>query len=285
MAMLNVRALIRKRGIQPKKSLGQNFLVSERGLKAILEAIEPGSEDVVIEIGAGLGNLTVPLAEKAGRVIAVEIDQALVEVLREACKGYSNVYIVQGDILALPPEALLEETEGEAGPFKVAGNLPYYITSAILRHFLEAPLKPSLMVVTVQREVAQKITALPGQMSLLSVSVQLYAQPRIICHLPPEAFYPPPEVDSTVLRLDIRPTPLIEVDDEKGFFQVVRAGFSERRKMLRNSLKRGLGLPGDVIERSLREAGIDPRRRAQSLSLEEWGELFRCLKPFLEKGR
>jgi len=272
------RKVLRDRGIKPRKGLGQNFLISQRGLRAILEAAELGNDDVVVEVGAGCGNLTIPLAEKAGKVIAVELDPRLVEVLEELCEGYPNVSVVRGDVLDFAPGQLLELAGRPQGPYKVIGNLPYYITSAILRHFLENTPRPSLMVVTVQREVAQRMVAVPGEMSLLSVSVQFYSRPRIVHRLPPGAFYPPPEVESAVVRLEVLPEPPLPPEEEKDFFRLVRAGFGERRKTLRNSLSRGLGLPAEEVEAMLRAASIDPQRRAETLSLEEWLRLFESAK-------
>jgi len=253
-------------------------MVSLRGLKVILEALEPKPDDVVIEIGAGTGFLTLPLASKVAKVIAVEIDRRLAEVLRELCAGLSNVVIVEGDILKTTPAALLEQGECAGRPYKLVGNLPYYITSAILRHFLENKPKPSLAVVTVQKEVAQRILALPGEMSLLSVSVRLYARPELVSYIPAGAFFPPPEVDSAVVKLEILPEPLIPEEEEPGFFSLVRAGFGGKRKTLRNALRRGLGLPSEEVEELLREAGISPERRAETLSIEEWLKLWEKLK-------
>jgi len=272
------RKILKEKGIRPRKSLGQHFMVSLRGLKVILEALEPKPDDVVIEIGAGTGFLTLPLASKVAKVIAVEIDRRLVEVLRELCAGLSNVVIVEGDILKTTPAALLEQGECAGRPYKLVGNLPYYITSAILRHFLENKPKPSLAVVTVQKEVAQRILALPGEMSLLSVSVRLYARPELASYIPAGAFFPPPEVDSAVVKLEILPEPLIPEEEEPGFFSLVRAGFGGKRKTLRNALRRGLGLPSEEVEELLREAGISPERRAETLSIEEWLRLWEKLK-------
>ena len=284
MHLLDVKRILREKGIRPRKSLGQNFLVSRRGMEAILEAADLSEDDVVVEVGAGCGNLTMLLAERAGCVVAVEIDPRLVEVLGEVCEPYPNVVIVRGNILDFSPAELLAKA-GEAAearkPYKVVGNLPYYITSAILRHFLEGKPRPGLMVVTVQREVAQRIAARPGQMSLLSVSVQFYARPRIVLKLPARAFYPPPEVDSAVVKLEVLETPPLSEEEAAVFFRIVQAGFAERRKTLRNSLGRGLGLPTGELERALRDAGVEPGRRAETLSVEEWLRLYRHLRDFL----
>lgn len=239
-----------------------------------MEALAPCPQDVIVEVGAGTGFLTIPLAQKVAKVIAIEIDRRLVEVLREVCAVLPNVIIVEGDVLEFSPGALLEQGGCAEVPYKLTGNLPYYIASAILRHFLENTPRPSVIVVTVQKEVAQKILAHPGEMGLLSVSVRLYSRPELITYLPPSAFFPPPEVDSAVVKLEVLPEPLVPAGEEEVFFRIVRAGFGGKRKTLRNALKRGLGFPAEVVERLLTEAGINPERRAETLTIEEWIKLW-----------
>ena len=291
--MMDVRRLLKEFDIQPKKSLGQNFLVDRRALERIVEAAELGPEDIVLEIGPGLGTLTRLLAERARRVIAVELDQRLVEVLSQSLADCANVEIVQGDILQLdpvelirsatpplrcPPAPLLPCSSAPLLPFKVVANLPYYITSAILRHLLTARVRPKLMVVTVQLEVARRITAEPGDMSLLAVSVQFYGQPRIVARIKASAFCPSPQVDSAVVRIDLGGPPVVEVEDVDSFFEVVRAGFAQRRKQLRNTLSAELALPTSEVVQVLSRAGVDPRRRAQTLSIEEWARVWKEIK-------
>jgi len=275
--MMNVRRLLREFDIQPKKSLGQNFLVDQRALERIVEAAELGPEDIVLEIGPGLGALTRLLAAEAGRVVAVELDQRLVEVLKQTATAKAdlpNVEIIHGDILELNPADLLEQ-QGDNFQYKVVANLPYYITSAIIRHLLTAEVRPKLMVVTVQLEVARRITAEPGEMSLLAVSVQFYGRPRIVARIKAGAFYPSPQVDSAVIRIDLDDYPVVEVDDVDSFFEVVRAGFAQRRKQLRNALAAGLALPASEVAQVLNRAGVNPKRRAQTLSIEEWAKVWR----------
>jgi 16S rRNA (adenine1518-N6/adenine1519-N6)-dimethyltransferase len=289
--MIDVRKLLHEFDIQPKKSLGQNFLVDRRSLEHIVEAAELGCEDVVLEIGPGLGTLTRLLAEKAGRVIAVELDQRLVEVLSQTLADCPNVEIVHGDMLQLDPAELIRNamrpcscsfaslrTSAPLLPYKVVANLPYYITSAVLRHLLTAQVKPKLMVVTIQLEVARRITAGPGDMSLLAVSVQFYGRPHIVARIKAGAFYPSPQVDSAVVRIDLHPQPIVEVDDVDSFFEVVRAGFAQRRKQLRNALAAELALPPDEVAHALDRAGVNPRRRAQTLSIEEWAKVWKELQ-------
>jgi 16S rRNA (adenine1518-N6/adenine1519-N6)-dimethyltransferase len=280
---MNVRRLLKEFDIRPKKSLGQNFLTDQRSLERIVEAAELGPEDIVLEIGPGLGRLTRLLAERAGRVIAVELDRRLVEVLRQTTTAEAdlpNVEIVQGDILQLDPAELIITPKRPSDlaplpPYKVVANLPYYITSAILRHLLTAEVRPKLMVVTVQLEVARRITAEPGDMSLLAVSVQFYGRPRIVTRIKASAFYPSPQVDSAVIRIDLDDHPVVKVNDADSFFEVVRAGFAQRRKQLHNALAAGLALPDSEVVQALNKAGINPKRRAQTLSVEEWARVWR----------
>ncbi len=270
--MSDVRQILHRYGLEPRRELGQHFLVDQRALARIVAAAELTVADTVLEIGAGVGNLTRLLAGQAGRVVAVEVDRRFLPVLEAELADRPNVRLVSGDILALDPSELMEE-----GPYQVVANLPYAITSAVLRHLLEARVPPQRMVVTVQREVAERIVARSGRMSLLAVSVQFYGRPQLLFRLRPGAFYPPPEVESAVVRIDRHPRPLVEVADVDGFFQVVRAGFSQPRKQLINSLAHGLGIPSGEAADALRQAGIDPRTRAERLGLEDWARLARVL--------
>jgi len=227
---------------------------------------------VVLEVGPGLGTLTRLLAQQAERVIAVELDQRLVEILARTLADFPNVEIVQGDILEMEPGGP-GGLSGLSPGYKVVANLPYYITSAVLRYLLTARVKPQWIVVTIQREVAQRIIASPGQMSLLSVSVQFYGRPRIVARIPARAFYPVPKVHSAVVRIDLYDSPPVAVADADRFFEVVRAGFGQKRKQLRNALAQGLSLPVGTVVEALRCAGVDEKRRAQTLSLEEWARV------------
>jgi 16S rRNA (adenine1518-N6/adenine1519-N6)-dimethyltransferase len=273
----SIPALLRAYGLHPRKGLGQNFLGDAVALGRIAAAADLSPDDAVVEVGAGLGTLTRLLADQAGQVVAVELDDQLVKILREQLAGLANVRIVHGDILTIPDLGFPERG------YKLVGNLPYYITSAVLRRFLEVRPRPRLMVVTVQREVAERIVARPPDMSLLAVSVQFYGQPRIAARIPAGAFYPPPKVDSAVVRIDVGDQPTVALGegiDAAAFFRVVRAGFNQKRKTLRNALSAGLALPPARVEEALARAGIDPRRRAETLGLQEWAEVTRSLHFF-----
>jgi 16S rRNA (adenine1518-N6/adenine1519-N6)-dimethyltransferase len=258
---------------RPRKRLGQHFLTDRRILQRILAAARLSPSDTVVEVGAGRGILTQGLGQAAGRVIAVEIDEALCEQIRLRLAPYPNVAIVCGDILALPPEELLARA-GASPPYVVVANLPYYIASAVLRRFLEAQAPPQRLIVMVQAEVAESMAAEPGRMTLLSVATQFYARTRILFYVPPRAFRPPPKVRSAVVQLDVRPQPAVAVDDREAFFRLVRGGFAAPRKQLRNVLALGLGLEPPTAEALLAAAAIDPQRRAQTLTIDEWARLY-----------
>ena len=274
------RRLLRQFDLQARKSLGQHFLIDRDVLELIVTTAELTPADTVVEIGPGLGVLTGELARETGMVVAVELDGKLASVLKERMSSCQNVAVLNRDILKVEPVSLLEEVSppDTGGPFKykVVANLPYYITSAVLRHFLEAKIRPDIMVVMVQKEVAEAIAARPGGMSLLSVSVQFYGQPKIISYVPARCFYPAPEVDSAILRVDRYTEPPVAVDDEAGFFELVRAGFSAPRKQMANSLALGLNWSKGEVITLLEKAGILPQRRAETLALDEWARLWQA---------
>lgn len=267
-APFNIYALLREYGLSPRKGLGQNFLVDISTLRKLVEAAEVDSNSTVLEIGPGLGSLTRELARTAKQVVAVEIDGHLIPVLKRVLADFSNVNLVQGDILELDPANLLQE-DG----YLVVANIPYYITSAIIRHLLESQRKPARMVLTMQREVAARICAEPGDMSLLALSVQVYGQPHPVLRIPAGAFYPPPNVDSVSLRVDLYPESLVPPQNLPAFFTLIKAGFAQKRKTLRNTLSSGLKLPAQQVAETLIQAGIDPQRRAETLSIPEWEHL------------
>jgi len=267
---LDVPRLLRQNGIHPNKSLGQNFLMEAAALQKVIESAKLTSQDIVLEIGPGLGSLTRLLALHACQVVAVEIDRHLIPTLKMVVCEFANITVVEGDILALDPTSLVSGPE-----YLVVANIPYNITSALVRHLLEAVNPPNRLVLTVQQEVAQRICAGPGDMSLLALSVQVYGHPEITAKIPAGAFYPPPRVDSAILRIERYPSPLIPVDQLNAFFQLIKAGFSQKRKTLRNALSAGLRISPSAAEALLNTSGIDPMRRAETLSLPEWHTLTR----------
>ena len=265
---LNAAAVLKRYGLRADKSLGQNFLQDPFALEAIASAAEIKSTDTVLEIGPGLGSLTRYLAASAEQVIAVELDRKMIRPLQAVIASYPNVRVLQGNILELSPKALIVEKD-----YLVVANIPYYITSAVIRHLLESDLKPRRIVLTVQKEVAERICAKPGDMSLLALSVQIYGKPNIVARIPAQAFFPAPNVDSAVLSVDIYPSPRIKLELLESFFKLIKAGFSQKRKTLRNSLSAGLHIAPIAAEEMLRNVNIDPMRRAETLSIEEWQAL------------
>ncbi len=271
--LAQTKGLLRRHNIRARKGLGQHFLVDAEVLQQVVSAADLSQDDTVVEVGPGLGILTAELARRAGRVIAVELDDRLAAMLKQSLADCPNVTVINQDILKLDPATL---PVGQR--FKVVANLPYYITSPVLRHFLEAAAKPQMMVLMVQQEVAQAITAGPGQRSVLSISVQFYGKPSIVSRVPAQSFYPAPEVDSAILKIAVYPRPTVPVTDEKGFFALVRAGFAAARKQLPNSLAQGTKLPKAEVLPLLEKAGIAPQRRAETLTLEEWSQLYQAFQ-------
>ena len=265
---LNVGYLLKKYGLKPHKGLGQNFLQDPIALENIASAAQIQPTDTVLEIGPGLGSLTRYLAAVAKEVVAVELDQHLLPPLKSVLAPYQNVRVIHGDILELSPADLIPEPG-----YIVAANIPYYITSALIRHLLESDSKPRRVVLTIQKEVARRICETPGDMSLLALSVQVYGEPRVAAHIPAEAFFPSPNVDSSVLVIDMYPSPRIPRELLGTFFKLIKAGFSQKRKTLRNSLSSGLAISPIQAAGLLEGSGIDPQRRAETLSIAEWQRL------------
>ena len=262
---LNAPAVLKRYGLRADKSLGQNFLQDDSVLEKIADAAEILEDDCVLEIGPGLGSLTRYLAVSAKQVTAVELDFDLLAPLRAVLQPYQNVRVVHGDILKLSISKLIDQPN-----YIVAANIPYNITSAIIRHLLEGDIKPRRVVLTIQKEVAERICAAPGDLSLLALSVQVYGRPSIAAKIPAAAFHPAPKVDSAILRIDIYDEPLVPHDLINSFFKLTKAGFGQKRKTLRNSLASGLHITTTDAEALLTSAGIDFMRRAETLSIEEW---------------
>jgi 16S rRNA (adenine1518-N6/adenine1519-N6)-dimethyltransferase len=298
-----VRAALRALDLRPTRGMGQNFLIDADALGAIVGAAELTPDTTVIEVGPGLGVLTWELLNQAGHLFVVELDRRLATRLAEEFPDHPRLTIVQSDILNIAPDQILAARDWGLGtgstaqipasqspspiphplPYKVVANLPYAITSAALRHFLEAAHRPELMVVLVQWEVAERIAAGPGDLSVLAHSVQIYAEPEILARVPASSFWPAPAVDSAVLRLRMRSQPAVDVDIT-ALLRIIKAGFLQARKKLSNALPTGLAAMGTRIDKqhavaALEAAGIDPNRRAETLTLEEWVRVYHQLQP------
>ncbi len=283
------KELLQQYQIHARKGLGQNFLVNSAILKKITGAADLSARDVVIEIGPGLGVLTRQLIEKSGYVIAVELDPRMVELLYDTLGGNSNFSLINRDILEVDPLELVNQassrfTSAIPLPFqyKLVANLPYYVTQPIIRHFCEARLKPALMVVMVQKEVAKNITARPGDLSILAISVQFYGQPQIVDIVPAGNFFPAPRVDSAILKIEMYPQPAVKVTSEANFFKTVRAGFCAARKQVANALSQGLDIPKPEVLSLMQKARVEPQKRAETLTLQDWAQLE---KVFYEENK
>ncbi len=271
--------LINKR--RPRKSLGQHFLVDPRVANRIVAAADLAIGDTVLEIGPGNGVLTRRLVERAGRVVVVELDQRLAAELPARMGMPENLEVHHGDARTIA----IADLAGLRNPYKVVANLPYYAASPIVRRFLESDTPPTLMVVMVQREVGEAMTAKPGAMTLLSVATQFYAKASVVAQVPARAFRPPPKVASTVVKLSVLDKPAVPVGDVSRFFALVRAGFAAPRKQLRNSLAQGTGAPADAVSATLDNAGIDETRRPATLTIAEWGKLDTVWPPDAPRSR
>lgn len=275
-----LKELLRRYNLYPKKRFGQNFLVDRNVLNKILDAADIRENDQVLEIGPGVGTLTLALAERGARVVAVEVDRDLVAVLSEVLADYPNVAVINTDFLTIDlPRFLQEHFEGNS--VKVVGNLPYYITTPIIAKLFEAKQGIETIVIMAQKEVAERLSASPGTRDYgsMSVFVKYYSQPEIVAHVSKNVFVPPPEVSSAVVRLTPRPGPPVDVPSESLFFDVVHCAFGKRRKILLNSLSDcpALDLPKEQVSKILHKADIDPSRRAETLSLEEFARIARLI--------
>ena len=276
-----VRGLLKKYKISPVKWLGQNFLIDEKVLRKIIEAAELSENDIVLEVGPGIGNLTAELAKRVKKAIAIEKDKKMVEILRETLKNFTNIEIIEGDILKINLKPYTSK------PYKVVANIPYYLTSPLIRKFLETENQPKEMVLMVQKEVAQRICARPPKMSLLAVSVQFYTKPEIISYISKKSFWPSPKVDSAITKISAFNQPRKSAFNQR-FFKIVRAGFSQPRKQLINNLsknlkvdelklistRRSLALARVIDKIKVRDwllkNKIQPTQRAETLNLEDW---------------
>ncbi len=284
MKISSISKQLKQCGFKPLKRLGQNFLIDENVLRKIIEAADlPASpsggspEDVVLEIGPGLGILTLELAKKVKKVIAVEKDERMCEILKNILndKNIKNVEVINQDILKTDPQLYLDREK--VTDYKIVANIPYYLTSPLIRRFLETGYKPNLMVLMVQKEVAQRIIAKPPHMNLLATSVQFYAEPKIISYVSKKSFWPIPKVDSAIIKIIPRKSALLSAPICDKFFELVRAGFSSKRKMLINNLSRKFKIEKEKLKNLLEEININPRVRAENLSLDDWLRVIHIL--------
>ncbi|GCE10870.1 16S rRNA (adenine(1518)-N(6)/adenine(1519)-N(6))-dimethyltransferase RsmA [Tengunoibacter tsumagoiensis] len=274
-----LRSLLYAHNMRPNKAFGQNFLIDRSALTKIVDAAEIISTDEVLEVGSGTGVLTRELAAQAKRVVAVELERDMLTLLEKTTRKFPNVELMARNLLYLNPLEVFGTR-----PYKLVANLPYYITAPTFRHFLEHENAPQLLVTMVQLEVAQRIVAGPGDLSLLGVSIQFYGQPQIIARVPAQSFFPAPKVDSAILRIDVKPQVPLTPDERTRFFKVVQAGFSERRKQLHNSLTHGLHYKNEEVRSWMNTAGIDTSRRAETLSIEEWLQLWQVVDTATRKS-
>ena len=271
-SLLDAPKVLKKYGISPKKSLGQNFVINQRALDAVISAADLTGHEEVIEVGAGLGTLTIELAQRADRVFAVEIDKRLILILQDILRDFENVSLIHTDFLQVDPGELVSRSG-----YSVVANIPYNITSALIRHLMESSTSPARVVLTMQREVAQRITGSPGDMSLLALSVQIFGSAKITAHIPAGCFYPIPKVDSAVLRIDVYEEPVVPRNMIPVIFSLARTGFGQKRKKLRNSLVPVIGSNPADVEKLLVRAGIQPKSRAQELSIQDWEKIARVV--------
>jgi 16S rRNA (adenine1518-N6/adenine1519-N6)-dimethyltransferase len=282
--LVRTRELLERYELRARKSLGQHFLINSGVLKKITAAADLSPTDIVIEVGPGPGVLTAELVKQAGYVIAVEVDNSMVALLKQSLYDADNLSLIAADVLEIEPQDLIQR-EKDRFPdhlktvtnYKLVANLPYYITQPIIRHFCEASVKPRSMVIMVQKEVAKNIVAQPGDLSIMAISVQYFGKPQIIDYVPAANFYPAPKVDSAILKIEMYDRPVVEVTSEKNFFKTVKAGFSSARKQVANSLSHTLDIPKAEVITLMQSAGVDPQKRAEMLTLSEWAKLEKVL--------
>lgn len=262
-----LKTLLMAKGLWAKKSLGQNFLIDESALEAIVEAADLYEGDTVIEVGPGTGFLTEQLIQKVKKVTSVELDPDMVDILRQQFALTDNLEVLQSDILKTSVEEIAEEH------YKVVANIPYYITSPVVRHFLQAPIRPKLMVILVQKEVAEKICGKTGK-TFFTLETAVFGHADYIATVPADSFYPAPKVDSAILRITVYSEPKVPEEKLQEFFRMVKFGFSQKRKKLANSLGAGIHMEPAEVKKLLILAGINPETRAEDLEVEDWIRLM-----------
>lgn len=257
-----IKDIFKRHGLKPAKRFGQNFLIDKKAVRQIVEAAQLTDQDTVLEIGPGLGVITQELVQRAKKIIAVEKDQKMVEILKETLRDYNNIEIINADIRML--------NERCSTSFKIVGNLPFYLTAPVIRQFLEAENQPEFMALMVQKEVGQRICAKPPEMNLLAVSVQIYAEPKILAYIPRESFWPEPKVDAALIKITPHAKPLLIKNEIINFFKIVKDGFSQPRKQLLNNFSKNMTLNKQQTSEWLSQNGIAPERRAETLSVGDW---------------
>jgi 16S rRNA (adenine1518-N6/adenine1519-N6)-dimethyltransferase len=295
-----IKELLEKHGAKPSKGLGQNFLIDRNILNKIIDSANIKPSDTILEVGPGMGTLTQELAKKAGKVIAVEKDKAMLKILQDTLSEFKNVSIINDDILSTDISALFSVIPAKAGiqsehtdsglprrsaprndvHYKLVANIPYYLTSPLIRKFLEIDNPPEEIILMIQKEVAQRICAKPNDMSLLAVSVQFYADPKIISYVSKNCFLPAPKIDSAIIKITPRLAEALAKagpDFPNKFFKVVKAGFSQPRKQLAGNLSRTLKMDKEKVFHWLAQNNIDPKQRAETLSVQDWKNLTNSL--------
>lgn len=269
---IRTRQIIEKYNFKFNKSLGQNFLIDDNILKKIIHAAQLTKNDCVLEVGPGVGTLTIELAEHAKKVLTIEIDKNLIPILKETLKGYDNVILHHGDALKENLKEIVNQYLEQ--PICICANIPYYITTPLITKFFEAGVKITNIVIMVQKEVAERIVAKPGskEYGALSLLVQYYSKPHIVAVVPPSCFTPRPKVDSVVIKLEANEQPPADIHDKELFFKIIKSSFSQRRKTLSNSLK-SLGISKEELNTAFEKSNIDPKRRGETLTLEEFAVL------------
>jgi len=270
-----IRALFKQYKIRPSKKLGQNFLIDKKVVNKFIKAAALGSKDEVLEIGPGIGTLTQEIAKKAKRVIVVEKDPQMVEILKKTLREFKNIEIIQGDILKTDVSGFRFQVSGK---YKVIGNLPFFLMAPVIRKFLETQRQPKEMIFFVQKEVGQKICASPPQMSLLAISVHFYAQPKIVSFFSKKSFWPQPNVDAAIIKIEPRIKNSELRINKDLFFRVVKVGFSHPRKQLVNNLSKGLKIDKEKVRTWLLKNGLQPNQRAETLKAADWLKLAKSLK-------
>ncbi|MFA5069832.1 MAG: 16S rRNA (adenine(1518)-N(6)/adenine(1519)-N(6))-dimethyltransferase RsmA [Patescibacteria group bacterium] len=260
-----IQTLCRKIGFYPRRSSGQNFLYNQDTIRKILDESDLSKDDIILEIGPGLGFLTEMIATRAKKLVAVELDRRLAGFLKDKLSAYKNTEVIRADIFEIDLKKHFKDNE-----YKLIANLPYNITSLVLRNFLALPPRPREMLLLVQKEVAERICARPGEMSLLSLVCQYYSSPRIIKNIGRENFWPEPKVDTCLIKLKNIGARSKMAGGERAFFKLIKVGFSAKRKKLTNNLKNGLGISAEISQKALKKQNLDPQIRPQQLSLENW---------------